>query len=84
MTSFGSPARTLSIGSGTPITPVEATSTCFGGMPSRSPTIFVISRAALRPSSPVQTFEQPLDATIAWAAPPPMCSIDTSTGAPFT
>ena len=68
-TSLGSAARILSIGSGTPITPVEAISTCSGGMRSSSPTISVISRASLTPCSPVQTLEQPLEATMAWATP---------------
>ena len=65
LTSFGKAVRTLSIGRGTPITPVAATSTALAGMRRSSPTIFVISRAARRPSSPVQTFEQPLEATMA-------------------
>ena len=51
---------------------------------SRSATVLAISRASLTPRSPVQTFEHPLDATIAWAAPERACSIETWTGAPFT
>ena len=44
----------------------------------------VISRASLTPCSPVQTFEHPLEATMAWARPSRTCSWETSTGAPFT
>ena len=82
--SFGRAARILSIGSGTPMTPVAAISTWFAGIRRSSPTSRVISRASLMPCSPVQTLAQPLDATIAWAWPPRTCSADTSTGAPFT
>src|SRR5262249_57821888 len=45
---------------------------------------FAISRASRRPRSPLQTFEHPLLATIVCSAPPRACSIETSTGAPFT
>ena len=83
-TSFGSATRTLSIGSGTPITPVDATSTWFAGIRKSSPASFVISRASLMPRSPVQTSAQPLEARIACACPPRACSIETSTGAPLT
>ena len=65
--SFGNAARTLSIGSGTPMTPVEATRTCAAGIRSSSPTRRAISRASLRPRSPVHTLAHPLEATIAWA-----------------
>jgi len=83
-TTLGRADRTRSIGSGTPITPVAAISTCVGGMRSRSATVFVISRASLSPRSPVQTFAQPLEARIACAAPLRACSMETSTGAPLT
>ena len=77
-------ARILSIGSGWPMTPVEPMSTCEAGTRSRSATCLTISRASLRPRSPLQTFEQPLLATMVCSAPPRACSMDTSTGAPFT
>ena len=65
LASFGSAARILSIGSGTPMTPVEATRTCVAGIRSSSPTTRAISRASLIPRSPVHTLAQPLEATIA-------------------
>ena len=83
-TSFGIAARTLSIGNGTPMTPVAAISTCVCGTRSRSATVLVISRASLTPRSPVQTLAQPLEARMAWAAPVRACSMETSTGAPLT
>src|SRR5437667_187009 len=70
LASLGSAARILSIGSGTPMTPVDATSTWLAGIRSSSPTSCVISRASLMPCSPVQTLAQPLEATMAWACPP--------------
>src|SRR3989441_1145872 len=84
LASLGSAARILSIGSGTPMTPVDATSPWLAGIRSSSPTSRVISRASLMPCSPVQTLAQPLQATMAWACPPRTCSLDTTTGAPFT
>ncbi len=82
-TSLGNPARILSIGSGCPITPVDAISTWRGEMRSSSPVMRVISRASLMPCSPVHTLEQPADARIAWARPSRTCSCETSTGAPL-
>src|SRR6202795_2749721 len=84
LTSFGSAARILSIGSGWPITPVAAISTWPGLMRRSSPTVLVISRASLIPCSPVQTLEHPLEARMAWARPSRMCSCETTTGAPLT
>jgi hypothetical protein len=81
---LGSPARILSIGSGWPITPVEAIRTCRGGIRSSSPVMRVISRASFTPCSPVHTLEQPAEARMAWARPSRTCSCDTSTGAPLT
>ena len=83
-TSFGRPARILSMGRGRPMTPVEATRTRASGMRSCLATISVISRASRRPCSPVATLEQPLLATIAWTTPPRSRSRDTLTGAPTT
>src|SRR5919204_5337557 len=77
-------ARILSIGSGWPMTPVAPTSTCEVGTRSRSATCLTISRASFSPRSPLQTLEQPLLTTIVCRAPPRACSMDTSTGAPFT
>ena len=83
ITSLGSPARILSMGSGWPMTPVDAMSTWRGAIRSSSPVIRVISRASLIPCSPVQTLEQPAEARIAWARPSRTCSCETSTGAPL-
>src|SRR5712664_1029915 len=66
------------------MTPVEPMSTCEAGTRSRSATCLTISRASLRPRSPLQTFEQPLFTRTVCSAPPRACSMDTSTGAPFT
>src|SRR5882724_141094 len=83
-TSVGMAARILSIGSGWPMTPVAPTSTCEAGIRSRSATCLTISRASRMPRSPLQTLEQPLLTTIVCRAPPRACSMETSTGAPFT
>ena len=64
------------------MTPVEATSTRSSGMRRCLATISVISRASRTPCSPVATFEQPLDATMAWATPLRIRSRVTLTGAP--
>src|SRR5258705_6308732 len=77
------PATTRSIGSATPITPVEATSTCSGSQPSALATSSVIRRALASPSSPVQAFAQPLFTTMAQRVPgvTSRCRFETSTGA---
>src|SRR5258705_7024068 len=77
------PATTRSIGSATPITPVEATSTCSGSQPSALATSSVIRRALASPSSPVQAFAQPLFTTMAQPVPrvTSRCRFETSTGA---
>src|SRR5262249_16397321 len=50
----------------------------------RSATCLAIARASRRPRSPLQTLEQPLLAMIVCRAPLRACSMETSTGAPFT
>ena len=79
----GSPPRILSIGRPTPITPVDATSTCSTGQPTSRAVSAAISRATRSPSSPVQALAQPLLTTIARAVPPERarCSRETTTGA---
>ena len=52
------------------MTPVEATSTCSTGQPTRRAVSVAISRASRRPASPVQALAQPLLTTIARAVPP--------------
>ena len=59
------PASTGSRGSSMPITPVDATPTCAGSIPSASAASPCIARAVSRPRSPSPTFEQPEFATTA-------------------
>ena len=79
----GSPLRIFSIGSETPMTPVDATSTCSSGHSTSRAVSLVISRAACSPSSPVHALAQPLLTTMARVAPPERarCSRETITGA---
>ena len=79
----GSPRRSFWIGSATPMTPVEATSTCSAGQSTRRAVSNAMSRATWSPSSPVHAFAQPLLTMTARAAPPERarCSRDTTTGA---
>ena len=75
------PARSASIGSGLPITPVEQTTTSSAAMPSaaRSPPP---SRARRRmPWAPVQAFALPELTTTARARPSARCSRESTTGA---
>ena len=79
----GNPFWILSIGSATPITPVDATSTCSTGQPTRRAVSAVIVLASRSPASPVQALAHPLLTTTARATPPDRerCSRDTVTGA---
>ena len=54
----------------TPMTPVDATSTCSAGQPTSAAVAAAISAASCSPSSPVQALAQPLLTTIARAMPP--------------
>ena len=63
------PASTRSMGSGTPITPVDATSTSCGSAPTSSPASAVMRSASVRPCAPVAAFALPLETTIARARP---------------
>ncbi len=56
--------------SATPMTPVDATSTCSAAQPIASATACAISRATARPASPVHALAQPLFTTTAAACPP--------------
>src|SRR3990172_6765693 len=82
--SAGIPLRSRSLGSGTPIPPVLATSTRAREMPRARATRSTISHASRRPCSPVQALALPLLITTAWARPPWTCSRLTSTGAACT
>ena len=75
------PARSFGIGSRTPITPVEATTTCSTGQPTACAVSAAISLASARPASPVAALAQPAFATIARVRPPARCSRETRTGA---
>ena len=79
----GSAARILSIGSATPITPVDATRTSATEHPTSRAVSAAMSRAARNPSSPVQALAHPLLTTIARATPPLAlrCSRETRIGA---
>ena len=79
----GNPPRILSIGSATPMTPVDATRTCSAGQWTSRAVSAAMSRAACMPSSPVHAFAQPLLTMTARAMPPERarCSRDTTTGA---
>src|SRR5690606_35841386 len=78
------PASTLSMGSRTPMTPVEATATSCGAVPRASATSAAMRRASARPSGPVTALALPLLATTARSLPPATCSRVTCTGAACT
>ncbi len=63
------PASALSIGSGTPITPVEATKTSEGWQPIAPAALAAIASTAARPRWPVNAFELPALTTSARARP---------------
>jgi hypothetical protein len=75
------PDSTAGIGNGTPITPVEATTTCVGGHSSRLATSSAMRCASRMPCAPVRQFALPLLATIARALPPATACFDHTTGA---
>jgi hypothetical protein len=77
------PRATCSIGSLTPMTPVDATSTAVGSIDRALAVSKVISDACDIPSVPVQAFAHPLLTTIAEIRPADacMCSRETRTGA---
>ncbi len=81
---FGMPASSTGIGSGRPITPVEATSTCSGAQPSSRATSSAMRSASARPCSPVQAFALPEQMTIARASGRGSRSRLTCTGAAHT
>src|SRR5579863_6713946 len=85
-TAFSRPGPMTSIGNGTPMTPVDATSTCEVRMPSNAAARDAVSRASWSPRSPVQAFAQPEFATIARIASPSVarCSFETISGAALT
>ena len=76
------PLVTTSQSSSTPMTPVDATSTCSTGHPATLAVSAAIARASAIPESPVHAFAHPLLTTIARAVPPDRtrCSRETTTG----
>ena len=80
-TAIGTPVSYGASGSGTPITPVDATSTCSGSHPRTEATISVEASAVLTPSSPVAALALPELRTIAWATPAAARGRETCTGA---
>ena len=78
------PARMRAIGSVTPITPVEHTSTSRSSIPSAPATAAAISRASAIPCSPVQALAQPLLMATARAWPAATRSRSSCTGAAAT
>ncbi len=75
------PAITRGIGSGTPITPVAATSTSVTGTPSCAATRAVICSASHMPCGPVAALAFPLEITTARARPCAICRRESVTGA---
>ena len=72
----------ISIGSRTPITPVELTSTLSGVDPTSAAAAAAMRRAYSSPCSPVATLLTLLLAKIARSRPPRIVSRPSSTGAP--
>ena len=73
------PARALSLGRGTPMTPVEETRTSLGLQSSASATCAMICSTASRPRMPVKALELPALTTSARASPSFTCSRPSST-----
>ena len=78
------PAMRRSTGMRCPMTPVDATSTSFGSMPSVFAVSSALRFASARPGAPVQAFAQPLLARMACMRPPLTTSRSYSTGAAAT
>ena len=76
------PRATFCIGSLTPMTPVDATSTAAGAIASAAAVSVVISCACCMPSAPVQALAQPLLTTTAPIWPAEACRLarETRTG----
>jgi len=78
------PSRITSIGSGTPMTPVEQTSTCSSEQPRHPATSAVIRLAFSMPGKPVAAFEFPEFMITARTFGAGTRERDTVTGAPQT
>ena len=79
----GIPFAMGAMGSGWPMTPVEATTTSCGEMERASATRLLMVSAISIPSA-LQVFALPLLQMTAWAFPSARCALVTVSGAPFT
>ncbi len=75
------PDPTASIGSRTPIKPVEQTPTRLARVPIAAAVRLAMARASSRPGAPVQALAPPEFRTTASNSPPDIASIDQTTGA---
>jgi hypothetical protein len=80
----GSPARTLFIGKGAPISPVERTRTSSVSNPSREAASSAVRSAFSIPGAPVAAFATPELTTTACGSAQPRCRRETMTGAAWT
>ena len=78
------PARRRSMGRRRPMTPVDATRTWCGSIPSSPAVTSAERRASARPPSPVHALAQPEFARIAWMRPPLITERSYTTGAAAT
>ncbi len=78
----GSAATSFSCGSTSPITPVEATNTCFAGQPTIFAAASAVAAQASRPALPVNTLALPAFTTTTRARPAFSDARHQSTGAP--
>ena len=80
-TAAPSPPSSSSTGSGTPITPVESTSTCSSASPSSRAVAAAVACASRSPCSPVAAFAFPELTTTACGCARSRCSFERTTGA---
>src|SRR5699024_3304594 len=78
------PFSTLSVGKGSPISPVDATRTSSTGIFNNSAVFSAIATAPRHPASPVHALALPELTTIAWAFPFLICSRLSLTGSAHT
>jgi hypothetical protein len=72
------------MGNGTPMTPVERTTTSSARSPSSVPTSVAVRCASAIPAAPVAAFATPALTTTAWGSATARCLRETSTGAART
>ena len=78
------PAVILSIGSSSPMRPVEQTAMSSASTPSRAATWPAVARVSAKPAAPVQALAPPELSTTAASCPRPMISSHQRTGAALT